>query len=291
MNEENGKEIIVQDQGGFSLQPRNLDEACKLAEIMGKSDLVPKDYKGKTGNILVAVQMGSEVGLKPMAALQNIAVINGRPCIWGDAALAIVKAHPDFEYIKEDDEAKIGEKGQATCLVKRRGEPEVISTFSKEDAVKARLSGKEGPWKTYPNRMMKMRARGFALRDSFPDALKGLVISEEAQDYVDVEHKVLPDPVEVSSSLPEPEEKQELQEKNGNGGGKPRPEKKIEFISDDQKNGLDDMIANYELAPLEVQEILTGHDVESLSEIPRKKYVAIIKALAMKGQQLAQSKA
>jgi hypothetical protein len=31
--------------------------------------------------------------------------------------------------------------------------------------------------------MMAMRARGFALRDAFPDVLKGLITIEEAQDY------------------------------------------------------------------------------------------------------------
>jgi hypothetical protein len=32
-----------------------------------------------------------------------------------------------------------------------------------------------------------MRARGFALRDCFPDVLKGLVTAEEAQDYQTIE--------------------------------------------------------------------------------------------------------
>jgi hypothetical protein len=31
--------------------------------------------------------------------------------------------------------------------------------------------------------MLAMRARGFALRDAFPDVLKGLITAEEAQDY------------------------------------------------------------------------------------------------------------
>jgi hypothetical protein len=33
--------------------------------------------------------------------------------------------------------------------------------------------------------MMQMRARGFALRDAFPDVLKGMITAEEAQDYPD----------------------------------------------------------------------------------------------------------
>ena len=56
-------------------------------------------------------------------------------------------------------------------------------TFSQEDAKRANLWGKAGPWTAYPKRMLQMRARSFALRDSFPDALKGVGISEEVRDY------------------------------------------------------------------------------------------------------------
>lgn len=163
----------------FSLVPTTLDEAMKLAEIMATSDLVPKDYRGKPGNVLVAVQMGMELGLKPMAAIQNIAVINGRPSIYGDVLLGLVKTHPQFDGIVETlDKATM----TATCEIRRRGHAMVVRTFSKADAEKARLWGKEGPWTHYPERMLLMRARGFACRDQFPDALRGISLREEAQD-------------------------------------------------------------------------------------------------------------
>ena len=202
---------LVKYNEGFSLQPKSLDEAIRFAEIISKSDMVPRDFKGKPGNILVAVQMGQEVGLKPMAALQNIAVINGRPCIWGDAALAIVKSHPDCESVEEDDLKVIDKNKAATCKIKRKGQPVVTCTFSMEDAVKAKLAGKDGTWKNYPNRMLQMRARGFAMRDSFPDALKGFAIAEEAEDY-EVKPEIS-EPTEVIEAetveQPESEETQE----------------------------------------------------------------------------------
>ena len=58
--------------------------------------------------------------------------------------------------------------------------------FSVADAKKAHLWGRRGPWENYPERMLQMRARGFALRDSFPDALKGVITVEEAQDFPEV---------------------------------------------------------------------------------------------------------
>ena len=54
--------------------------------------------------------------------------------------------------------------------------------FSVADAVHAGLWNKPGPWKQYPDRMLMMRARGFASRDGAADALSGLYISEEMAD-------------------------------------------------------------------------------------------------------------
>jgi hypothetical protein len=162
------------------LTPSNLKEAMEYATIIANSAMVPRTYQGKAADILVAVQMGAELGLKPIQALQNIAVINGKPSVYGDALLALVQAHSSFEDIKEWYDEKTN---TAFCRVKRRNQTEHTVSFSAEDAKKAGLWGKSGPWTQYPKRMMQMRARGFALRDKFADALGGLITVEEAQDY------------------------------------------------------------------------------------------------------------
>ena len=164
-------------QPTFSLAPRDIKEALAFAEMLSKSNMVPKDFIGNPGNILVAVQWGMELGLQPMQAMQNIAVINGRPSLWGDSVIALVKASPTCEYIIEE----VGDDS-ATCRVKRRGEPEQERSFSTADAKAAGLLGKQGPWTQYRKRMMQMRARSWALRDVFPDVLRGMPIAEEVMD-------------------------------------------------------------------------------------------------------------
>ena len=122
----------------------------------------------------------------------SVAVINGRPTIWGDAALALVQSSPACEYVKEYIEGE-GDNATAVCEVKRRGYPApTVSRFSMADAKRAGLAGKTGPWSQYPSRMLALRARGFALRNAFADALRGLVTAEEAQDYPTV--TVTPEP-------------------------------------------------------------------------------------------------
>jgi len=162
------------------MMPRNMTEVMQMSDMLAKSEIVPKDFKGKPGNILVAIQWGIEVGLPPLQSLQNIAVINGRPAMWGDAVLALVQGSGKLEYIDETVQ-----DGVAVCRVKRRGQPEQIRTFSEDDAKKANLLGKAGPWSQYPKRMMQMRARAFALRDVFADVLKGISVAEEVQDIVE----------------------------------------------------------------------------------------------------------
>ena len=174
-------EISTQRAGGLALA--TMGEAMQFASMVAKSDFAPKDFKGKPESCLLAIQHGSEVGLSPMQSLQSIAVINGRPTIWGDAALALVQSSPACEYIKEYIEGD-GDQAVAVCEVKRRGYPAAtVSTFSMFDAKRAGLAGKSGPWTQYPARMLALRARGFALRNAFADALRGLVTAEEAQDY------------------------------------------------------------------------------------------------------------
>ncbi len=180
-----GQKDIVRE-GAFDLTPHSLSEAFQLAEMMSKSALVPESFRGKTGDILIAVQLGSEIGLKPMQALSGICVINGRPTVWGDAALAVVLNSGLMENYKEMTCEEIEAAGKAVFWAKRVGVPEpIIREFSIEDAKKARLwdnPAKKPIWKEYPWRMLQMRARSWALRDGFADALKGMAIREEAED-------------------------------------------------------------------------------------------------------------
>jgi hypothetical protein len=168
---------------GFA--PATLTEAIQFSDMLASSSMVPKAYQGKPQDILVCVQWGYEMGLAPMQALQNIAVINGKPSVYGDAAMALVQASSVCEDVEEYFEGEGTPNPVAVCVAKRKGRKPVTAKFSVEDAKRAGLWGKGGPWSAYPKRMMQMRARGFALRDAFPDVLKGLITAEEAQDYPD----------------------------------------------------------------------------------------------------------
>jgi len=190
-------QLTTTNRQGFA--PQTLGEAMDFSHMLAKSQMVPKQYQGKPEDIMVAVQWGCEIGLAPMQALQNISVINGKPSVYGDAAMALVQASPVCEGVDESIEGEGTPNPVAVCIARRKGRNPVIVRFSVEDAKRAGLWGKQGPWQAYPKRMLQMRARGFALRDAFPDVLKGLITVEEAQDYPD---EAKPRPVKDVTPMP-----------------------------------------------------------------------------------------
>lgn len=177
--------------GPKGIQITDLDGLWRFSQAVAKSGLAPKGIQTPEA-VLIAVEMGLEVGLPPMAALQNIAVINGRPSLWGDAQLAVCRGTGELEEFNEWYEqsgkriprnpATFTDDTTAVCRVKRKGQEATETGFAVSDAKAAGLWGKEGPWKQYPARMLKFRARSFALRDGFGDALRGLRAAEEVMD-------------------------------------------------------------------------------------------------------------
>ena len=176
------------NKSGFNVGVTNMQEAMQMATMMANSQLAPQSFRGRPEDTLVAMMMGNELGLNPMQSIQNIAVINGRPSIWGDAMLALVQNHPAFGGINEKFDTPTM---TATCTVWRKGGEKHVQTFSQSDAETAGLWKRKGPWTTSPKRMLALRARGFALRNQFADALCGLISAEEATD-IPIEKEINP---------------------------------------------------------------------------------------------------
>jgi len=194
--------------------PSGFGELIEFAKMVSTTQIIPQAYQGKPDDIVAAVIMGADVGLTPMQALQNIAVIRGKATIWGDGLLAICQGHPAYAGIKEWLEGAGTPEAIAYCRIKRAVHGEIEETtqsFSVAQAKRANLWGNKGPWSQYPERMLQMRARAFALRDSFSDALKGFLPAEEVRDYNDEPVRVqqVGAPAEVKAVLMPPKKEEE----------------------------------------------------------------------------------
>lgn len=158
------------------LTPSNFAGVFRLGQLFFETGMVPEGVKTPEQAAIV-VAAGLEIGLSPLQSIQNIMIIGNKPSVWGDAALALVSTHKNFQDCDETNDGS-----EATCTVIREGRKPVVRSFSMADAKTAGLIGKP-IWQKYPKRMLQMRARAYALRDAFPDALKGIAIREEVEDY------------------------------------------------------------------------------------------------------------
>jgi hypothetical protein len=205
--------LEAQTGGVLAIIPRNLDEAAKLARGIIASGIVPRAFrfsetirgegdvilqrKGDVNEplVIMGVLKSLEIGLPPITGLSYLLPINDRFTIWGDGAVALAQAHglienharatigpalePGLELADWPDEygveVRYWRKGQRDPYVGR---------FTVGDAKRARLwmNTDKKPWVNSPDRMLFNRARAFALRDGFADALSGLAIAEEVRD-------------------------------------------------------------------------------------------------------------
>ncbi len=173
---------------GF-LAPNSLGEVKELARMIALAEWAPDCYRDMDGNYLqpkleLAILHGATVGLGPIAAVHAIAVIGGTPSIWGDGALSVIEHSGLLEDMFEDYEVDDTEGLTAICSMKRRHRATpIVTRFSMAMAERAGLTRSEGPWQTYPERMLRMRARSWTMRDGFADVLRGLQLREEVEDY------------------------------------------------------------------------------------------------------------
>ena len=174
-------------------QPNSLAELDYLSKKLTQSGMVPRAYQGRPADAFVAIAYGAEVGLPPLASLMHIAVINGRPGLFGDAIAGVaIKSGA----IRSIDERLEGEphtdSWTAVAVVTRPDGSKVERRFSVADAKKAQLWNKAGPWQQYAGRMLAARARGYAVRDAAPHAFLGFTV-EELRDIAEDERKHLKD--------------------------------------------------------------------------------------------------
>jgi hypothetical protein len=210
---------------GFAFLPKTWEELYGYAKEIANTDFVPKALQGKPGAVLAAWQTGQEVGLPPMAALQSIAIINGRPSIHSAGFWALITSHPLCEWFKETPPDEALKQGYGECTIKRRGNPhEITRRFSMEEAKTAGLLGKDN-WKNYPGDMLQNRARHRAGDDAIPEALQGLLPSDIARDIPPEPRDVTPQPI----ATPQPLENKANEPKRRvhdaqTDGGDPRPD-------------------------------------------------------------------
>jgi hypothetical protein len=180
---DNGTAVAVRPQpasnpngggGLLALTPERWQMYKEIAKHAFESGLF-----GNVKNINAAITVmlqGVELGLQPMAAINNIYIVNGRPSLKAQlmAAIIVKAGHPPVKTIKSDNK-------ECTVRFQRAGNDPVDVTFTMEQATKAKLAGKD-VWQSYPEDMLWNRAVARGARRVFPELFAGLYTVDEMQD-------------------------------------------------------------------------------------------------------------
>ena len=187
------RHVPVMAKSGFSLVAGNFEEAMKIANMLAGSKLVPQQYQGHPEDVLIACSWGESLGLKPLSALNAIAVVNGRPQLFGDALKALIMKHGTIE------ENWDNEQGIWTMTAHRKGFPDVTWSYGYNDAIAAGHvsynpqsntfglgARKSEAWVKYTKRMCQLKCRNFVIRDAFPDVIQGIDIEGSDDDVMQI---------------------------------------------------------------------------------------------------------
>jgi hypothetical protein len=151
----------------------SLPDKLQYARALADSGLLPAQYRRQPANLLYAVEYGEMLGLPPMAAINGVHVIEGKPSASAALISALVRRAGHRLRITGDDR-------RAVCEIVRADDPEF--TFRSEWTIeRARAAGIAGKlvWKSYPAAMLKARALTECARDACQEALSGLQYTPE----------------------------------------------------------------------------------------------------------------
>lgn len=198
------KAVAVQTKIGSPvvLMPQNMQEVMQTADFLGRSLLIPKDLRGKPADIAVILMTGMELGIGPMQALQNIAVVNGKPTSEGKLLLALIQSrYPDVTIT-------IDSKPDKATVTMVRGRNSYTAVW---DVARARALGlmDKPNYKSQLGTMLKWRAVADAARTVFSDVVLGLYTPDEAEDIretKEVESTVVDKVSRLTAKIAEPAE-------------------------------------------------------------------------------------
>ncbi|MBX4920954.1 hypothetical protein HJA76_14765 [Rhizobium bangladeshense] len=213
----------------LAIVPQTFEETMRISRAVCASGLAPAALIGKlTGDdaaaaVAVAIMSGAELGLKPMVSLRSFTVINGKPALYGDGLINVVRMSGKVAYLRTGCEHVNG-KMIGYCEAKRldTGEEKRVE-FSQADAERAGLwqtkatvikwnkwdkkneeKPNDSPWYRFPQRMLAWRAAGYCLRELFGDVLGGIRDEFEVREIAEAEEMRDITPPAAAESKPTP---------------------------------------------------------------------------------------
>lgn len=165
---------------------KGFEHALRSARALSTSTVVPKAYQGNLGNCIVAIEMASRVGASPLAVMQNLDVIHGKPSWRSTFLIALIKQSGKFGRLRYEWQGKPGEKDWGCKAIAKdleSGVDLVGVTITWKMVTEEGWAGRDGSkWKTMPELMFHYRAAAFWARIHAPELVLGMQTNDEVED-------------------------------------------------------------------------------------------------------------
>ncbi len=163
-----------------------LENSMRAAKALASSSIVPKEYQGagNTANVLIALELSHRLGVSPLAVMQGMHVIHGKPGFSAQFLIGVVNSCGRFSPLRYELSGE-GDQRQCIAFATDLATGDVV----KGPAVSIAMAKAEGwfqktgsKWKTLPELMLHYRSATFFARLYAPDLVAGFMTSEELQD-------------------------------------------------------------------------------------------------------------
>ncbi len=159
------------------------EAGMRMAEALSKSRMIPADYQGKPENTLIAIEVAQRTGASPLAVMQNLYIVHGRPGWSAQYIIAAINASGKYSPLRF---AVTGTGDERSCIAwatDRSGERLESPPVSIAMAKKEGWYGKNGSkWQTMPELMLRYRAATLFGRLYAPEILMGMRTQDEIED-------------------------------------------------------------------------------------------------------------
>jgi hypothetical protein len=162
-----------------------------MARALAASSLVPKDFQNNIANCIIALEIASRIGCSAFAAMQNLAIVHGRPSWSSTFLIATVNASGKFTPLRFRWQGKEGADDwgcRAYAKDRDTGEECVGSLITMKMAKAEGWATRNGSkYLTMPEQMLAYRAAAFWTRLYSPELSLGIQTREEVIDTVGYE--------------------------------------------------------------------------------------------------------
>lgn len=179
------RNMVASLENGIYSSSDTFQLAYQMAKGLSQSTLVPQQFQNNPANCLIALEQSNRLNISPMAVMQNLYIVQGKPSFSSSFIIGLINASGKYDIeLQFDEEEKDGKPHACTCWTELNGRKVTGIKITMDMAEKEGWLKKNGSkWQTMPQVMLRYRSASFFARMNCPELSIGLYSKEELDDF------------------------------------------------------------------------------------------------------------